>query len=741
MSLFAELKRRNVVRVGVAYIVIGWVLAQVAEFAFENFGSPEWVLKTVVVLLLLGLPLALFFAWAFEMTPEGVKREKDIDRSKSITHATGRKLDFVIIGTLVIAVAYFVWERQAGVEQIDNSENISAANVDEVSSGGADMRSIAVLPFVNMSSDPEQEFFSDGISEELLNVLAQFPDLRVAARTSSFQFKGKNQDVAVIAKALNVAHVLEGSVRKSGTKLRITAQLIKADDGFHLWSKSYDREVDDIFAVQDEIALAISNALKVQLSLESGASDAAQPTVIKAANTDAYEAYLRGRQLIHRRGRVALEDAVRSLELALRLDNDFAPAHAQLAIAIALLMESPESYGTLSKEEVLRRAVPHLDRAQELEPNLAEAYAGRALLALDTEALDYAVQQADRALAINPSYIDALNWKYLALSALGRYEDQEAAMLRILELDPMTIIGRMNYIGWLCDTGRIQEGHEVADQLLEASLWGGYSRHGEIALVHEAKFDEGVAWGLKAHAEDPGDHFTNIYVVLGFTWLDMFDEARRISEPLSYIADVAEGNFEKAIRATQRKLLLDPDNETVIVAAANVLYEAGRLEEALPLFESARKFRPEGRPIDSSSDTMMRLALSRRKTGDAEGAAVAAQIAKKEYAALLAVGLENQWQKRTEATIAAFDGDAEGAITALREAMQVGMRDARFFADPMFEDLWQDPRFVALQQELDAILIEQREKVLQMICFDNPAPAGWQPLPETCKAVVESTST
>ena len=740
MSLFAELKRRNVVRVGVAYIVIGWVLAQVAEFAFENFGSPEWVLKTVVVLLLLGLPLALFFAWAFEMTPEGVKREKDIDRSKSITHATGRKLDFVIIGTLVIAVAYFVWERQSQVEHIDTPQQTSAANGDNVSSGSPDTRSIAVLPFVNMSSDPEQEFFSDGISEELLNVLAQFPELRVAARTSSFQFKGMNQDVAEIAAALNVAHVLEGSVRKSGTKLRITAQLIKADDGFHVWSKSYDREVEDIFAVQDEIALAISDALKVQLSLDSSSGDAAQPAVIKAANTDAYEAYLRGRQLIHRRGRVALEDAVRSLELALRLDNDFAPAHAQLAIAIALLMETPESYGTLSQEEVLRRAVPHLDRAQELEPNLAEAYAGRALLALDTHDLDYAIQQADMALAINPSYIDALNWKYLALQSLGRYEDQETAMLKILELDPMTIIGRMNYIGWLGNTGRIQEGHAVADQLLKSSLWAGYSRHGEISLVHEAKIDEGIAWGLKAHAEDPGDHFTNIFLVLGFTWLDMFDEARRVSEPLSYIADAAEGNFDKAIRATQRKLLLDPDNESVIMAAANTLYEAGRLEEALPLFERARDFLPEGRPIDDSSDTMMRLALSRRKTGDAKGAEIAAQIAKKDHAAWRAVGVKSQWQKRTEATIAAFEGDTDGAITALNDAIRLGMRDARFFADPMFEDLWQDPRFVALQQELDAILIEQREKVLQMICFHNPAPAGWQPLPATCTAVVESTS-
>ena len=462
--------------------------------------------------------------------------------------------------------------------------------------------SIAVLPFVNMSSDPEQEYFSDGISEELLNVLAQLPGLRVAARTSSFQFKGMNQDIATIANTLNVAHILEGSVRKSGTTLRITAQLIKADDGFHLWSASYDRELDDIFAVQEEIARAISDALKIKLALHATVGEAVQPTVIRAANTDAYEAYLRGRQLIHRRGRASLENAVRSLELALRLDSNFAPAHAQLAIAITLLMESPESYGTLSLEEVKRRATPHLDRAQELQPNLAEAYAGRALLALDTSDLDYAVRQAEKALEINPSYTDALNWLYLALQSLGRYEDQEADMKQMLQADPMTVVGRMNYIGWLGGTGRAEEGHRLADELLDVSLWGGYSRHSEMSLFHDAKFDDALTWGLKAHVEDPGDNFNNFSVVLGFTWIDMFDEARRISAPMNFIVDIGEGRFDEAIKATQRKMLLDPDHQTVISNAANTFYDAGRIDEALPLFERLRDFQPEGRPIDSSND-------------------------------------------------------------------------------------------------------------------------------------------
>jgi TolB-like protein len=268
MSLFAELKRRNVVRVGIAYAVIGWILAQIAEFAFENFGAPEWVLKSVVVVILLGLPLALFFAWAFEITPEGVKREEDVDRSQSITHSTGRKLDFVIIGALVLALGYFIWERQSIPEPVEKIAAVDAVEESAPSGVGQDparspvVRSIAVLPFVNMSSDQEQEWFSDGLTEELLNALARTPDLLVAARTSSFKFKGSTEDIPTIASALGVAHILEGSVRSGGDQLRVTAQLIRASDGFHLWSQSYDRNPEDVIAIQEEIAIEIATALE-----------------------------------------------------------------------------------------------------------------------------------------------------------------------------------------------------------------------------------------------------------------------------------------------------------------------------------------------------------------------------------------------------------------------------------------------------------------------------------------------
>jgi len=372
MSLFAELKRRNVVRVGIAYAVIGWILAQVAEFAFENFGAPDWVLKSVVVVLLLGLPLALFFAWAFEITPEGVKREKDVDRSQSITHSTGRKLDRVIIATLVLALGYFVWERQtydrdpvpvgdAGSLQTEDdsitADELASADGDGPKTADTKKRSIAVLPFVNMSSDQEQEWFADGLTEEILNSLAKTPDLLVTARTTSFGYKGSTDPVPKIAAALGVDHVLEGSVRRGGEKFRITAQLIRAGDGFHLWSETYDRSMQDIIATQEEIAIQIANALETALDPEALANmmDAGTSSV------DAYEAYLTGLGALRAADRSGdpyeTLDAMESFNHAVDVDPKFAKAYGYISLFWALQLQSNQMYYGITDEPLaVRRA-------------------------------------------------------------------------------------------------------------------------------------------------------------------------------------------------------------------------------------------------------------------------------------------------------------------------------------------------------------------------------------------------
>ena len=364
-SFFEELRRRNVFRVGVAYVVISWLIIQVIETVSEPLGLPDWTVAFFIVLLLAGLPLVLIFSWAFELTPEGIKKTSEVAAEESVTATTGKKLNYTIIAILVLALGYSVWERQGLVEQ---SEQVTVASDEEVTetSIGA---SVAVLPFVNMSTDPEQEFFSDGISEELLNLLAKIPELRVPARTSSFQFKGQNLDIGDVAEQLNVDHVLEGSVRKSGVKVRVTAQLIEAETGYHLWSDTYDRELDDIFAIQDEISAAIVGALSETLGLEATVT----PTVATATNPDAYNAYLLGQHQIKRRTKLDIEAAAGNFERALELDPDYAPAHAGLGLAWYLLSATSATYGTLQLNDALDKALPHLEKAMELDPELPEA--------------------------------------------------------------------------------------------------------------------------------------------------------------------------------------------------------------------------------------------------------------------------------------------------------------------------------------------------------------------------------
>jgi len=704
------------------YVVAAWLIIQVAEVLMDLANLPDWIGPAVLGLIAVGFPIALIFSWFYELTPEGLSLEKDVAPGESITHIAGRRVDFIIMSLLGAAVILFAWHMWWPSAPLD--------------------RSIAVLPFENMSGDPEQEYFSDGISEELLNLLAQLPGLRVAARTSSFQFKGQHDDIANIARKLNVSHILEGSVRRSDNKIRITAQLVNADDGFHLWSSSYDRELDDIFAVQDEIAAAISDALKVELALGKG--EAMQPTVIKAASTDAYDAYLRGRELVRLRGGQNLQDGIRYLERSLRLDNDFAPAHAQLAIATALLKDTPGAHGVLSLDEVKRRAIPHLDRAQELETDLAEANGGRALLAVLENDPESAIEHARKALASNPSYVDAMNWMYMALGRLGRYQEAAATLEQMLATDPLTIVGRRNQSMWFAVIGRVEEARELADQLLLQSPGLGYSAHAEMSLVHEGNIAEGLSWALRAQAEDPAD-YTATHRVRAFIWVGEYDEARRVGDELTHMADIAEGRFEKAVAATQGRVRLNLERERVIAAAANALYAAGRIDEALPLLERLRDFTPEGELIGWESydigpapwEQTMRLALARRKAGDEEGAQAAAQIVRRNQAALRAAGAKYVNAYWTEALIAAFDRNPDAVTAALETGLRLSLRDRQFLDDPIFESMWDEPRFDALQQELEAKLDVQHDNVLQLICFNNPTPDNWRPLPETCEGVEE----
>ena len=444
MSIFNELKRRNVFKVGIAYVIVAWLVAQVLQLVFESFGTPDWAIKTVLVLLATGLPFALFFAWAFEMTPEGIKREQDVDRTQSITPQTGSKLNQMITVVMALALAYFAYDkfvlssdreiaRPGTAAQTISEEATIAEPLDADVSTGSD-KSIAVLPFVNMSSDPEQEFFSDGISEELLNALAKIDSLKVAARTSSFSFKGQNLPVGEIAQVLGVDHILEGSVRKSGSQIRITAQLIRVDDGFHMWSEAYDRELVNIFAIQDEITEAIVSELRVRLT------DQTQTASTTTSNPEAFQEYLQGRYFWNLRQTPNLYQSIEHFKRATQLDPTYSDAWIGLGEALALLpvweFDDEKAPGQMENARLAA------NMALTLNPESGRAHAVLGYLYLLKLEWRQSLDHFELALKFEPENASVWHWYATTLEGVGQFEMGRKAIQKAIDLDPRSrIIG------------------------------------------------------------------------------------------------------------------------------------------------------------------------------------------------------------------------------------------------------------------------------------------------------------
>jgi TolB-like protein len=406
------------------------------------------------------------FSWIYELTPEGLKREREVDRSASITHITSRRLDYIIIGLLVVAIGLFAFDRFAPrkAQPVAAAPAAVAAPTGPGSPPAASVasdNSIAVLPFVDMSQSKDQEYFSDGLSEELLNLLAQVQQLRVIARTSSFAFKGKDVGVAEIAKALNVAHVLEGSVRKSGDTLRITAQLIRTADSSHLWSETYDRQLTDVFKVQDEIAGAVVAQLKVKLL---PAQNVSNPR--RTANTEAYNQYLLGNQFFNRGTVEGYRLAVAAYKKAIELDPNYAAAYAGLAYAE---LYAGDYVGTAEENIAARqRALAAADKSIALAPDLADGYSARGWLR-SSVTRDWSGGQADfeKALALEPGNALVQRRYGVLLQSLGRLPESIAATRKAIELDPLSSAAWNNLCGvYSSDPSQFRAAHEAVDRAL-----------------------------------------------------------------------------------------------------------------------------------------------------------------------------------------------------------------------------------------------------------------------------------
>ena len=433
-SLFSELKRRNVFRVGIAYIVIAWLIVQVLDVMLPTFGAPDWVQKVLILIVGLGLPVSLLFAWAYEMTPQGVMKTEDVNRSDSITSSTGQRLNYVVIAVLIMALGFFIWERQQLV--VDSGSSVSDT-IQSVADKNLDKRSIAVLPFVNMSSDPEQEWFADGLTEELLNSLARTADLLVAARTSSFKFKDSQDDIPTIAAALGVAHVLEGSVRRSGDRLRVTAQLIRAADGFHLWSQTYDRDPDDVIAVQEDLAIAIANALETAMDPAA----LAQMVSMGTSSVPAYEAYLEGLSLITKWSQTGEEslilEARNAFGIALELDPDFSKAYAAVADFYSMQLRVTALGSSLTSDdptELQRKYEDAIRRAIATTNDEVQQSAYEADLSLTNLKYVQALNRINEVIRNRPNDRDALELKSAILIPMGRREESAAVQSELLAI-------------------------------------------------------------------------------------------------------------------------------------------------------------------------------------------------------------------------------------------------------------------------------------------------------------------
>jgi len=470
-SLWSELKRRNVIRVGVLYAVAGWVLLQVAETLFDLLNVPAWALRLVLAFLLLGFPLVMIFSWVFEMTPEGLKRESEIDRANSAVSVTGRKIDRLIILGLAAVVLILLADRMPFISGSKEVTPPSAAggarpviSPEAADAPGASLerKSIAVLPFVNMSGDEENEYFADGLTEELLNLLAKEDDLRVSSRTSSFAFKGRETSLPSMARELNVANILEGSVRKSGEKVRITAQLIDVASDSHLWSETYDRQLNDIFAIQDEIARSVVGALKVRL-LNPGEA------VVQAdreTTTDAYMLYLRGRHtyLLARdtQDEELVKRAIREYQAVLELDPGYALAYAGLADAYGYQSIT----GTLDRKEGYERSREMAEKALAIDPDLVEALLALADVQLEYDwDLDKAESNYRRALEIRPSDAEGLRSYGYFLITDGRFDQAIDYYHKALEVDPLQMRAYSGLSFALLLSGRYEELPDVTEQL------------------------------------------------------------------------------------------------------------------------------------------------------------------------------------------------------------------------------------------------------------------------------------
>lgn len=633
-SIYTELKRRNVLRVAAAYAVVAWILIEAGSVLMPTFGAPEWVFQAYVIVVIAGFLISLVIAWVFELTPEGVKLEKDIDRGESITEETGRKLNFVIIGLLVVALGVSVTLNVTGMRDFGVADEINSRRL-----------SIAVLPFASLSADPDNVIFADGMHDDLLTRLANIAALKVISRTSVMEYRDTTKNLRQIAEELGVGTVLEGTIQRMGDSVRINAQLIDAQTDEHLWAKSYDRELSaqNIFAIQSEISEEITGALKATLTDEERGRLAEVPT----ENFAAYNLYMQGRVNLYKRTLDSTTQAKDQFERAIELDPNYADAYAGLSDSLLLLFIN---HASLPSNEAFNRSKQALDTALELNPDLADGYASLGLLhttiwlQLRSGSENERAEAAyEKAIDLNPNHARAIMWFASLRASEEKFAEAIELYNRSLELDPLARIPYANLPGLYATKGYNQK---ALDYWLKAidihPEWPNVYQNVAVHLQGLGRLDEAIAWSIKTRelSSDPlnGLNIIGAYVELGERekanalmlsleipethpifrfgegfWhffqgdytaaLDVFEAAQTESDNVQpfmfdFVANAAllAGDYEKAYQYTivRNPALADPENLSVnrfnvanVVRLAYLKQQEGDMETADALLTAA----------------------------------------------------------------------------------------------------------------------------------------------------------
>lgn len=750
-TTWAELKRRKVVRAAIAYAIVAWVILQVAEVTFEPLGFPAWAMTWAVLLAILGLPVVLVLTWFFDATSHGIA----VERGGSA--AAFRLFAVVLVLLTVGGISFWL----ARVYEPSKLEREAAAGA-KASAADDDFdpppNSIAVMPFQDMSAAGDQAYLGDGIAEELLDRLARIEGLRVAARTSSFAFRERADDVKTIGRALDVAYVLEGSVRKVGDKTRVTAQLIAAKNGFHVFSETYERDEDDVFELQDEVTAAIMAKLAPRV-----AGDAGSPRVGSGStdvSPDVQELYLKGREAWRQRTPESLARAEAMFTAATERDPKFARAHAGLADTFVLQAD----YGIYTLEEAVAKAQAPAQMAVQLDPKSAEAWASIGLLRMAAGQLDAATGSFERAMKLDPRYEMAPLWLAIALGRQGKHAEQEAVLRQAHELNPLEPVINSNLAQTLATAGKPDEAASLIETalavtpdsaLLHRTLAGLYADRGDLVrAVRAAK---------RALELDPGTANNAVQLATLYIWLEDFAAARAViaTIPDASGADVsaaAAGEDDESDRSADEDAGAAPPRRSrpqrqALFVRQQLLLASGDTAVDAELERECEAIRARGGEVNGEQRGLLSLGgFARLRAGDSRGAVawltpasgdaelLAREPQTAEAASLLLVALARageaeeaaRWrarlleaakywieQPRVNAThefgralYRAAEGRVDESVAALEHAYELGFRQHWMLSiDPRLEPLARDAKFRALEKKMADDLARQRAEL------------------------------